>query len=717
MGTPQTQRKPRFFWQGALILLPVLILATVSAVSLWQDEQSAEQDARNRALKDVQNLGQALRTGVDGELQRYLTLVNVWTMGEFSQSQPNVESKFPEEKLQSDIARWEQDYPGLSFRGTHIPQGAILTDGRQLEPPEMAGAPEPPQWFRDLTPSQLEAWEELRNTVDSQPYVNQTNSIARSSEPNGIKAAQAVFLKSGPSDEARLAAQYITYQPERLIEQNTQGYTTESGISFEAIACYQLLTRPGAKLSAPLLMQIWQQSFETPSFVAPRLITLAQTLTNRAPLLQQEKVFWMGEYWAARTRCAETMQSVHESPELKPWKQLWWSQWVANGAAIAIFQPMTFVNGPGMIATNPPAGRGYTVLFVPRQILAAIFKHVLAQNQFLVPEYVSPALTVAGQPFELPSTNAVLDSANLLGEAEQKTGAIFAQDAIPFDVKFYLTSREQMLSAEQRRIKLFGALILGTLAAALVGLVAARRAFYRQLEVAEMKSNFVSSVSHELRAPIASVRLMAENLGNGKIAGAARQNEYFHFIVQECRRLSSLIENVLDFARIEQGHKQYEFEPTDVTALTRTTVKLMEPYAAEKGVKLELLNGTAETMEAVVDGRAIQQALVNLVDNAVKHSPKGRSVIIANEKTATPEPIIRISVADQGPGIPVAEREKIFERFYRSGSELRRETQGVGIGLSIVKHIVEAHGGRIVLESESGSGSRFTIELPIKKET
>ena len=148
-----------------------------------------------------------------------------------------------------------------------------------------------------------------------------------------------------------------------------------------------------------------------------------------------------------------------------------------------------------------------------------------------------------------------------------------------------------------------------------------------------------------------------------------------------------------------------------------------------------------------IDGRAIQQALVNLIDNAIKHSPKGDIVTVELkvsspqflvqavdegrervDKFLNPQPLgatkrseggstLNLSVNDHGPGIPPEEHKKIFERFYRCGSELRRETQGVGIGLSIVKHIVEAHGGRVLVQSELGQGSRFTIEIPIKNET
>jgi signal transduction histidine kinase len=696
MAKLNSSQKPAFFWQGALILLPVAVLAVVSLVSLHQDERAAEADARNRAAENVQSLARAMRPFVDEELHRYLTLQNVWLIGLRLAGQPSVSGTFPDAKLQADLEKWERDYPGLNLVELAMPQGEILADGRQIEPPDFSAAPTPPKWFREFSPEQRNLWAALR-TAGSQKE---------------IEARRQAFFHTNPSEDANRAAGCLISTPAQ-VAQNSGAFPSETGISFEEIACYQLLSATNAQLTDSLLQSVWWQVIEHRSVVSSKLLDLAGGLTNRAGTVIQQKYFWTRKFFDDQSKADECLVSLRNLPDLKPWKPRWWSHWTRGGETLAIFQAMTYVN-PGVDAGGVSlSGQGYEVWLVPRPVVTAIFARALAENKFLVPEYASPAITIEGAV--LPDGGGgIPDEKSLLGSAEQTAGNYFAQDAIRFDLSFYLTSRERMLAVERRRAKLFAGLILGTVFAALAGLLAARRAWRRQLQLNEMKSNFVSSVSHELRAPIASVRLMAENLEGGKIPEPQKQKAYFSFIVQECRRLSSLVENVLDFSRIEQGRKQYEFEATDLGALARTTVKLMEPYAAEKGVRLEITGqeNPAPHIESSADGRAIQQALVNLIDNAIKHSAKGQAVTVGIEiKSESAGPLVHLYVSDHGPGIPAAEHEKIFERFYRRGSELRRETQGVGIGLSIVKHIVEAHGGRVLVQSQAGQGSRFTIEL------
>jgi signal transduction histidine kinase len=256
----------------------------------------------------------------------------------------------------------------------------------------------------------------------------------------------------------------------------------------------------------------------------------------------------------------------------------------------------------------------------------------------------------------------------------------------------------------------FAALIALSAIAVLIGFFAAWRAFRREQQLSEMKTNFVASVSHELRAPIASVRLMAEELEHGETPSGEKLGQYLRFIGQECRRLSAVIENVLDFSRREQGRERFEFDATDLVALVEETVALMQTYGAERNVRIESTHlGAPQPIEA--DGRALQRLLVNLIDNAIKHAPPGSTVAVGLEFAGGQ---IFLWVEDDGPGIPRDEHERIFERFYRVGSELRRQTPGVGLGLSIVKHLAEVHGGRVLLRSEVGRGSRFTVELPLR---
>ena len=290
----------------------------------------------------------------------------------------------------------------------------------------------------------------------------------------------------------------------------------------------------------------------------------------------------------------------------------------------------------------------------------------------------------------------------LLAEAAEGTLRIEARLADP----------AALYALHRQRAWLFGGVLASSLLVAGAGLIQIHRNYRRQERLNELKSNFVSSVSHELRAPLASMRLMSEGLQRGRVQHPEKQREYFEFLVQECRRLSVLVENVLDFSRIEQDRKSYTFAEANLRDICEAALKTISPVAHEHGMKLELKPGTADPVHAEVDALALQQAIVNLLDNAVKHSPQSGIVTLRLESSTGH---IEISVEDHGCGIPPSEHERIFEQFYRLGSELRRETQGVGIGLSIVKHIVEAHGGRVLIRSAPGEGATFTIRIPLRR--
>jgi signal transduction histidine kinase len=253
------------------------------------------------------------------------------------------------------------------------------------------------------------------------------------------------------------------------------------------------------------------------------------------------------------------------------------------------------------------------------------------------------------------------------------------------------------------------ALLAVALLAVLGAFFVMQRTLASERQLNQQKSDFVASVSHELRAPVASMRLMLENLESGAVASETARHDYLHLLEGECRRLSTLIENVLDFARIEHNRKIYHMAETDVAALVKDATDLLQPRAAQRRQEIR---GEVHPLDAVpcIDALAIQQALINLIDNASKFSPEATiiTVIVAPRDAQT----WQLSVADQGPGVAECERDRIFDRFYRIGGELRRETQGSGIGLSIVKHTVMAHAGSIELDSQPGAGARFTLILP-----
>lgn len=232
------------------------------------------------------------------------------------------------------------------------------------------------------------------------------------------------------------------------------------------------------------------------------------------------------------------------------------------------------------------------------------------------------------------------------------------------------------------------------------------------MRVSQMKTDFVSNVSHELRTPLASIRLFGELMQSKRVKEWDKVHEYGEHIEVESRRLTQLVNNILDFAKIERGHKTYCFETADVREVVADTLKTFEVQSKEKGFNVEVEDAPAQLPPVMLDRDAMTQALLNLLDNAVKYSGERRDI---NVRLARIDGQITISVRDYGIGIPPAEQRKIFDKFHRVGTNLVHDVKGSGLGLAIVKHVVEAHKGRVTVESAEKRGSNFTIHLPIAR--
>jgi signal transduction histidine kinase len=273
-------------------------------------------------------------------------------------------------------------------------------------------------------------------------------------------------------------------------------------------------------------------------------------------------------------------------------------------------------------------------------------------------------------------------------------------------IKFQGTSVRQLGESWMHR----NFLILGILSALIIiGLMLTKHVVSKEVALAKLKSDFVSNVSHELRTPLALIRLYAETLELGRITTKEKKHEYYKIIRKESERLTGLINNILDFSRIEAGHKEYEFRDTDIADLVRNTLDSYRYQIEQQGFTLK--EEIDESLPTVcVDREAIARALLNLMNNALKYSPNEKYLHV---KLYRENGSVKLQVEDHGIGITSREQTKIFEKFYRTGDPLVHNTKGSGLGLSLVRHITDAHGGSVDVDSTPGKGSRFTLTLPL----
>ncbi|MBW3563957.1 MAG: hypothetical protein KY459_04470 [Acidobacteria bacterium] len=230
----------------------------------------------------------------------------------------------------------------------------------------------------------------------------------------------------------------------------------------------------------------------------------------------------------------------------------------------------------------------------------------------------------------------------------------------------------------------------------------------REVETAELRSEFVSSVSHELKTPLSAIRMFAESLQMGRPATSKQRDEYLELILNESERLSRLLDNVLEFSKIERGDRQYRLEARDLGEVVRRSLRGAAYPLQQKGFRLAL--HVEEGLPPVkVDEDAVEQALLNLLTNAMKYSGDCLDLQVRLEREGDG---VALRVIDHGIGIPEEEKEKIFEKFYRATNSVG--VTGAGLGLPIVAHIARMHGGMLLLKSRPGAGSEFTITFPLE---
>lgn len=283
---------------------------------------------------------------------------------------------------------------------------------------------------------------------------------------------------------------------------------------------------------------------------------------------------------------------------------------------------------------------------------------------------------------------------------------------LPFQTTLYkwrlnvlLLSAEELAASAARRRVLEMVLVGLSGVVVIAGLIVVLVAAARERKLSNLKSDFVANVSHELKTPLSLVRMFGELLQSGRVDSDEKRLQYLQIIVSESERLGALIENVLDFAKVERGKAGYEFVSANMGEVVARAVEACRVRAEREQVSLDLT--IADDLPAVrLDERAIEIAVINLVDNALKYASDGYRVSVEVKKTANR---IEVSVSDEGVGIAPEDRKRIFERFVRGRGV--KQIRGSGIGLALVKHIAVAHGGDAWVEAGPTRGSRFVFTV------
>jgi signal transduction histidine kinase len=652
----------------AAILIPGCILAYFSI----QNARSQKELAEKRLLEEEDRLATELRVFLQDALLR--------SAAAFFSAADKVYPNLQNVALSSDVGSYVAQAFALDNAGSFLWPRYTGTDALSN------AAPESEQFLTEF--SRAEKAELAEKNLGEAARLYRTAQKAAGHDAKraaAINGLARVLAKS--SQRGQAVAQY-----EILLERYAS-VQDDNGISFARYALHQLM----------------QISIHDPEALSRRISTFLSSLeSGKTPLTDQtEPLLREVEEWLDRNPVAAPNGLIRQQIGLL--RQ--WLSFVTRDARLIDFLQPNHPGASSSIALGPfeaVAGRvedGSSLSVIRRDAMRPEivgFQVALEPLRRALFEHASHVVTSPAMEVSI-AANVEVDAAG--------DSAALVRDLSPFLPEWRVTVRPQDPEFISRYVSrqrwIYGTTLALLVAGMILGVVLVLRDLSRERRLSQLRTDFVANITHELKTPLTSIRMFAETLRLGRARNEAEQQECLDVIVGETQRLSRLINTVLDFSKIERGQKQYRMAEVNVSEVAQSTLNTLRYSLEEQGFALEA--EIEPGVRAFGDADALEQAMLNLIDNAVKYSQRNKSV---RTGLWARDDRIFFRVTDKGIGIPEADQSRIFEKFYRGHAETGRDTGGAGLGLTVVKHIVEAHQGKIEVESKLGEGSSFTIILP-----
>ena len=658
----------------AAILIPGCVLAYFSI----QNVSSQKELAEKKLLEEEKSLATEIGVLVQDELLRNATA--------FFAAADKVYPDLRKISLPSDVT-------------SHVAQSFALDSGGRFLWPRYAGtdpvgstAPETTRFLTLFASAEREEFT-FKNLSEAARLYHEAAGAARhdATRAAAINGLARVLAKSGQTEHA--AAEY-----EALLERYGS-LNDENGVSFARYALHQLM-----RISSSDPMGVFRRI----SSLLSRLENGEMPLTDQTEPLLREVEKWLDrnpEATGANDLVPAQLSMIRGRltfmAQDAPTIALIQSR---NRASVSLLKLGPFEAVVAQVAGN-------SRLFVIRR--DANQPGILGYQVAL--EHLSSTLLERGCriPTSLKMEITIAPGSKVLAPDDP---TVLVQDLSPLLPWWRVSIRPQdpeiISRYVARRRWIYGTTLALLLAGMFLGVTLVLRDLSREQRLSRLRSDFVANVTHELKTPLTSIRMFAETLRMGRIKEESERQECLDVIVSEAQRLSRLISNVLDFSKIERGQKQYQMAEVNVSEVAESTLGTLKYSLEEQGFTVEA--EIEPQVRVVGDADALEQAMLNLINNAVKYSHRNKSVRI-RLWTQGDEVLFRVS--DRGIGIPEGEQNRIFEKFYRVHMGNEPDTGGAGLGLTVVKHIVEAHRGKIQVESKVGEGSSFSIILPRLQES